>query len=59
MIYLFFWLACAGVTCYVADKKGRGVTEGVLLGFLLGIIGLAIELCLPTHHKPNDDRSES
>ena len=44
---LLVWLACAGITAWLAKEKGRTVAEGVILGILLGFIGIIIELCLP------------
>lgn len=55
MLLLIFWILCAGLTCYLADRKGRNLVEGILLGFLLGLIGLTIEIFLPSHSKGKDD----
>jgi hypothetical protein len=49
--YVLVWLALGAATTALARSKGRGLTEGILLGFLLGIIGLAIELLLPSQAK--------
>lgn len=45
------WLACAGVTVVVAQAKGRSVPVAVALGILLGLIGILIEICLPSRKK--------
>jgi hypothetical protein len=50
MIVLLVVLAVTAetvLTALIARAKGRSVTEGVLLGLLLGLIGLVIEACLP------------
>jgi hypothetical protein len=46
-LIVLVWLVAAGLTAWVAKQKGRSVTEGVVLGLLIGLIGLVIELCLP------------
>lgn len=52
MIVLLVVLAVAAetvITAMIAKSRGRSVTEGVLLGLFLGLIGLVIEACLPSH----------
>jgi type VI protein secretion system component VasK len=53
MIVLLVVLAVAAetaITALIANAKGRSITEGVLLGLFLGLIGLVIEACLPSRH---------
>lgn len=45
---LIIWLLCAGLAAFIAKSKGRSIVEGVLLGLLLSIIGVIIEICLPS-----------
>jgi hypothetical protein len=56
VIFLFAllvcWLICAGIGGYIAAQKGRSETEGAVLGFLLGPLGLLIEALLPTVQAP-------
>jgi hypothetical protein len=49
--YVTVWIAIGGITTWVANAKGRAVLEGVLLGFILGIIGLIIEIFLPSRQR--------
>ena len=53
---LVFYLAagciCGGIGSYVARAKGRLAVEGLLFGFLLGPIGVLIEVLMPTVSRP-------
>ena len=52
-IYLYLAIGVLLGACgsFIAEKRGRSQTEGFVLGFLFGIIGLLIEVFLP---KKND-----
>lgn len=43
---------------YVADKKGRGATEGFLFSVLLGPLGLIILGLLPNIQKPVESQAD-
>jgi hypothetical protein len=38
---------CGGIGCAINQAKNRSGGEGFALGFLLGLIGIIIVLCLP------------
>ena len=40
-----------GVCAYMSEKKGRTHTEGFLIGFLFGALGILIVLVLPKKKK--------
>ena len=40
-----------GIAAYIAEKKGRSHTEGFLLGFFLGLLGILLELFFPKREK--------
>ena len=48
-IYLYLAIGVLLGACgsFIAEKRGRSQTEGFVLGFLFGIIGLLIEVLLP------------
>lgn len=49
LIVVLFWaIVGALLGWYVANQKGRSASEGVILGFLLGLVGVVIEALLPT-----------
>lgn len=50
--YVLAWLLWAVVTRWVAYHCGRRRKEGLWLGFLLGPLGLVIELALPRFPEP-------
>lgn len=58
IVYLVIWLAFGFGTMRLATSKGRSALEGALLGFLLGLIGLIIELVLPKKHQFNESRNQ-
>jgi len=45
---LIIWILSAGLAAFIAQSKGRSIVEGDLLGLLLSIIGVGIEICLPS-----------
>lgn len=46
------WLVCGFAGLEIADKKGRDGVGGFLLGFLLGLIGIAILLLMDDASYP-------
>lgn len=44
------WLI-ATLTAWVAQQKGRKASEGFALGGIFFILGLVVELCLPSKQK--------
>ncbi len=47
LISLAFGVLTGAVGAYIAERKNRSHVEGFILGFLLGLIGILIELILP------------
>jgi hypothetical protein len=48
ILWALIWgVVCAGISYAVCQSKNRPVSDGLLLGGLLGVIGLVIVLCLP------------
>jgi hypothetical protein len=45
----------AAVGSYVSDAKGRGLTEGAVLGGLLGLFGVLIVALLPNRLRPEGE----
>ena len=52
LLFLIIWVGCIILGRYVARQKNLSGVEGLVLGGLLGLIGVFIELLLPT--KPAD-----
>lgn len=48
LILAAVWAIFGFVGAYIAQEKGRGQSEGALLGVLLGPIGLVIAVLMPT-----------
>ena len=46
-ILLALGVVTGGIGAYISEKKGRRHTEGFLLGFFFGLIGILIALILP------------
>jgi CDP-diglyceride synthetase len=46
--YLIFTTIMGFVGIYIAEEKGRSLTEGFLFGFFFSLIGLIIVAVLPT-----------
>lgn len=46
-ILLALGVITGGIGAYISEKKGRRHTEGFLLGFFFGLIGIVIALILP------------
>ena len=42
------WIAFIVAAAFIAKNKGRPVWEGILWGLFLGLIGVLIELCMPS-----------
>lgn len=47
-LILLLWVASAGIGGAITNSKNRGFAEGALWGGLLGCLGLAIVVFLPT-----------
>ncbi len=52
IVVLIVWAVFGWFGAYIAEQKGRGSTEGFVLGFLFGPLGCLIEALLPTQHRP-------
>ena len=58
--WLFFWvlgwlsllIISALIGCYISGEKGRGGTEGLVFGFLLGPIGVLVTVLMPAPDRP-------
>ena len=48
LIGLIFIVVWASLGIWIAEQKGRGQGEGLILGALLGPFGVIIEALLPT-----------
>ena len=48
LIGLIFMVVWASLGIWIAEQKGRGQGEGMILGALLGPLGVIIEALLPT-----------
>ncbi len=48
-IIAIIWLVMGGLGAFVAMKKGRSPTEGLIMGFLFGPFGVLITALLPTN----------
>ena len=48
---IVFWLFCAAASARIAHLKNIPISVGLLLGALLGLLGLVIMVCLPSHRK--------
>ena len=46
--YFIMGLICGVICIFIADWKGRRAWRWFLVGFLLGVIGLIIAICMPT-----------
>ncbi len=47
--YVVVAVGCGVFTAWIAKGKGRSLAEGMVLGTLLLLLGLAIELFLPAN----------
>lgn len=52
LIGLMLAVVCSFVARYVAQQKGRSPSEGAMMGFWLGPLGLLVEALLPNIEKP-------
>ena len=50
----FPWLVSAGIGGVIAWVKCRSLTEGVLLGLFLGLVGVFIESLMPNAATSDD-----
>lgn len=59
ILFLLVWLAMPAACAWMAVEKSRPFLEGFLVGFLLGPLGLLVELILPTRQAdvPMIDRA--
>lgn len=52
-ILLAIGVLMGGIAAHIAEKKGRSHTEGFLLGFFFGLLGILLELFFPK--KENEE----
>ena len=51
-LIILMWLACGGLSAYIAQQKNRNVGLWAIMGFLFGIIGVLIIALLSKVEDP-------
>ena len=54
-VIILAWLACGGLSAYIAQQKNRNVGIWAIMGFLFGIFGLLIIALLSKVEVPQQN----
>lgn len=58
IVMLTIWILCGFIGGAICDEKNQPYASGFLIGFLLGVIGIAICLLMPKEIKNELTESE-
>lgn len=58
-LWLIVWVICGLIGMSMADKRNRGKGAGFAIGFLLGLVGLAVIALLGKKDAPRKEESSN